>query len=93
MIHFPDDYIPEYDGISGHHPINKWHYVFKLVRAVLEGGDVPPYVVCYRRGRLMSGHHRCAANVILELMGTAKRIETIDHQDVAGDPGWFKKFG
>lgn len=93
MIQFPDNYIPEYDGYFGHHPINKWEYVFKMVHDVLEGGDVPPYVVCRDTKRLMSGHHRCAANVILEMMGSRKRIRTIRYSDVAHDPRWFKKYG
>ena len=68
----------------------------RFVSSVQQGIHVPPYVVCFERMRLMSGHHRCAANVVLDNMGmpTFMRIDVLDLKLIqAADPQWFKRYG
>lgn len=89
----PLNHIPCYQGISGHHPVNKWPLVFHFVQDVAEGKTVTPYVVCHRSKRLMSGHHRSAANEVLERLGVERRIDILDYEDVRSDADWFSKYG
>ena len=57
---------------DGVHEVENWCYVRQIVRAVLKGEDVPPYIISF------SGTHRAAANHLLEALGKPERIETFD---------------
>ena len=57
---------------GGVHEVENWCYVRQIVRAVLAGEDIPPYVECF------TGTHRAAANHLLEALGKTERIETVD---------------
>ena len=57
---------------GGVHEVVNWAYVRQIVRAVLNGEDVPPYLECF------TGTHRAAANHLLEALGKQERIETVD---------------
>ena len=57
---------------GGVHEVENWCYVRQIVRAVLNGEDVPAYVEYF------TGTHRAAANHLLEALGKQERIETVD---------------
>ena len=85
-------FIPKYKNQYGHHKVNGWLKVRRFIRSLRNGRYVPPYVVD-KIGRLMSGHHRCAANKLLELLGDSRRIPYLSYEDVKEDKDWFAKYG
>ena len=72
--------------VGGVHAVENWCYVRKIVRAVLNGEDIPPYVLCF------TGTHRAAANHLLEALGKQERIETVDLENLTKQQNEFFGF-